>query len=91
VPRNELKDTKMQKTKTYTIDLTKADGNGTFNCPKCGIEISPDDTSEDVYKIIEPIVKEDSLEKILLQCNKCQSRIRLIGFNVLSEKTKRQN
>lgn len=81
----------MQKTKSYTIDLTKVNGNGTFNCPKCGIEISPDDTSENAYTIIEPVVKEDSLEKILLQCNKCQSRIRLIGFNVLSETTNRQN
>jgi transcription elongation factor Elf1 len=81
----------MQKTKPYTIDLTKVNGNGTFNCPKCGIQISPDDTSENAYTIIEPIVKEDSLEKILLQCNNCQSRIRLIGFNALSEKTNRQN
>jgi len=81
----------MHKTKPYTIDLTKVNADGTFNCPKCRIEISPDDTSENVYTIIEPVVKEDCLEKILLRCNNCQSRIRLIGFNVLSETTNRQN
>lgn len=75
----------MQTEKPYTIDLTKIRGNGLIKCPKCGIEISPDDTSETVYSILEPVVKDDSLERILLQCIKCGSRISLVGFDILNE------
>jgi len=71
----------MQKTRLYTIDLTKVKGDGKVNCPRCGVEISPDDTTEEVYTILEPVVKEDCLEKIILRCNRCGSRISLVGFN----------
>jgi len=81
----------MQKMKPYTIDLTKINGNGRVSCPKCGVEISPDDTSEDVYTIIEPVVREDRLEKIVLQCNNCRSQISLEGFSTLSRMAARRN
>jgi predicted RNA-binding Zn-ribbon protein involved in translation (DUF1610 family) len=43
----------MNKTNvSYKIDLTKIDGDGAFPCPKCGTMISPDDESEEIYKII---------------------------------------
>jgi predicted nucleic-acid-binding Zn-ribbon protein len=74
----------LQIVKSFTVDLTKIKGKGDFRCPKCGAYISPDDTSEDTYTILEPIVKEDHLEEIALQCNKCKSRIRLAGFHVLN-------
>ena len=35
------------------LDLTKIDGNGDFPCPTCGVTISPEDESEDVYIILE--------------------------------------
>jgi len=75
----------MQGVKFYTIDLTRIKGNGKVRCPKCKVEISPDDETEDVYTILEPVMKGDSLEKIVLQCNKCGSQIHLTGFHVLNE------
>ena len=66
------------------IDLTKIKGRGEFRCPKCRIEISPDDGKEDAYTILEPVMKKDSLEKIILKCNKCESQIQLIGFHLLN-------
>jgi predicted RNA-binding Zn-ribbon protein involved in translation (DUF1610 family) len=65
------------------LDLTKIDGNGDFHCPHCGVIISPDDESEEVYTILEEKVRNDVLEEMLIQCNKCRSRIRLTGFSIL--------
>jgi len=73
----------LQGIKFYTVDLTKIRGRGVFKCPGCEIEISPDDKTEKVYIILEPVMKEDSLEKILLQCNRCKSQIHLTGFHTL--------
>jgi len=70
----------MQKTKCYIIDLTMIDGKGEFKCPKCGIEISPDDKTEKVYTIIEPIISGETLEKVIIRCNNCKSQIHLTGF-----------
>jgi predicted RNA-binding Zn-ribbon protein involved in translation (DUF1610 family) len=65
------------------LDLTKIDGNGDFPCPNCGVIISPEDESEDVYIILEEKVRNDALEELVIQCNKCGSRIRLTGFPIL--------
>jgi predicted RNA-binding Zn-ribbon protein involved in translation (DUF1610 family) len=65
------------------LDLTKIDGDGDFPCPNCGVIISPEDESEDVYTIVEETVRNDALEEMVIQCNKCGSRIRLTGFSVL--------
>ena len=35
------------------LDLKKIDGEGDFPCPKCGATISPDDVSEETYRILE--------------------------------------
>ena len=75
----------MQRTKCYTIDLTKIGGRGEFECPKCRIKISPDDTTEKAYTILKTATEADRLERIILQCNKCGSQIRLIGFDFLNE------
>lgn len=67
------------------LDLTKIDGNGDFQCPKCGITISPEDESEDVYIIVKEKVNKDVLEELVIQCNKCGCRIRLTGFPALDK------
>jgi predicted RNA-binding Zn-ribbon protein involved in translation (DUF1610 family) len=77
-------DMHMEEVGSYTIDLTTIDGHGEFRCPKCGTKISPDDQTENVYTIMETLTKEDNLESIVLQCNKCGSQIRLVGFEVLN-------
>jgi DNA-directed RNA polymerase subunit RPC12/RpoP len=71
---------KMKTEEIYVIDLYKIKGNGEFKCPKCGSKISPEDLSEDAYTITETQVKEDRLEKVILRCNKCGSKLHMIGF-----------
>jgi DNA-directed RNA polymerase subunit RPC12/RpoP len=67
----------------YTLDLSRIQGNGDILCPKCGVNISPDDETEDIYCILETKVKDDNLEELIIQCQKCRSKIRLIGFSLL--------
>jgi hypothetical protein len=74
----------MQTTKFFTIDLTKIRGKGEFNCPKCGINISPDDKTKKSYKILEALMKENQLDSIMLQCSRCESQIHLTGFRTLN-------
>ncbi len=64
----------------FKVDITQIEGDGDFPCPKCGVMISPDDETETVYKIIDTKVKNRNLEELVLQCNKCGSKIRLVGF-----------
>lgn len=68
------------KSATYTVDLLETDGDGAFPCPKCGTTISPDDSTDETYHIIETKVKNDNLTELILVCNKCGSKIRLVGF-----------
>ncbi|MEM2911352.1 MAG: hypothetical protein QW146_02475 [Candidatus Bathyarchaeia archaeon] len=75
-----MKKTYIKKSTVYTVDLTKIDGDGAFPCPKCGTIISPDDETDEIYQIISTKVKGDDLTELILQCNKCGSTIRLVGF-----------
>ena len=75
-----MKKATTKKDVMYTVDLTKIDGDGAFPCPKCGVIISPDDESEEVYTILETKVKGDKLAELILMCKKCGSKIRLVGF-----------
>jgi len=65
------------------LDLTKIQGKGDFPCPNCGVTISPEDETEDIYTILEEKLRGEVLEELVIQCNKCSSRIRLTGFSVL--------
>ena len=71
--------------KFHVVDLTKIQGTGEIKCPKCGTVISPDDETENAFTILETIMKENNLEKIILKCSKCQSQIRLTGFQLLKK------
>ena len=73
----------MKQPLVYEVDLTKIQGEGDFPCPNCGVIISPEDETEDVYRILETKVKDQTLEELVIQCNKCGSKIRLVGFLVL--------
>jgi len=75
----------LQSTKFFTVDLTKIRGRGEIKCPKCGIRISPEDETESTYIILETVMNGDGLDKITLQCNKCQSQIYLTGFHLLNK------
>jgi hypothetical protein len=75
----------MEQAQAYKVDLTKIDGNGDFSCPRCGNVISPEDTTEETYSIIEPKVNSQGLEEVVLCCNKCKSYIHLTGFSLLEK------
>ncbi len=76
---------KMEQKQAYKLDLTKICGKGDFPCPRCKSVISPDETSEETYSILEPKVNKHGLEEIVICCNKCNSQIHLIGFSLLEE------
>ena len=60
-------------------------GNGDFSCPRCGNSISPDDSTEEAYSILEAKVSDQGLEEILIRCNKCESELHLTGFSLLQK------
>ena len=66
----------------YQVNLAELQGEGDFPCPSCGVVISPEDETEDVYVIVDTKVRGDDLEELVIQCNQCKSKIRLVGFNV---------
>lgn len=75
-----MKKTVTKKDAPYTIDLSKIDGDGSFPCPKCGTVISPEDETEEVYKIVDTKVINDELVELVIVCEKCKSGIKLTGF-----------
>jgi hypothetical protein len=72
--------TPMKQSQIYRIDLTKIDGNGDFPCPNCGAVISPDDETESVYVILETKLRDETLQELVIKCNRCKSKIHLTGF-----------
>jgi len=75
-----MRKTTTKKSATYTIDLTTIDGDGSFPCPKCGTVISPEDESEELYKIVDTKVINDELVELIIMCDKCGSTTKLTGF-----------
>lgn len=68
----------------YVVDLTKIDGDGDFQCPKCGTTVSPEDETETTYMIQEVKMKQDGqLEELVIKCNNCESIIHITGFTSL--------
>ena len=75
----------MKQVHSHVLDLTQIDGNGEFLCPECGNRISPDDCTEMGYSILEIKVKTQSLDEVIIQCNKCATTIHLTGFSLLEK------
>ncbi len=74
-----------KKGKPITLDLTAIDGEGSFACPTCGTMISPDDESEEVYKIVSTKVIGDELVELVICCGTCGTIIKLTGFQQMME------
>lgn len=74
-----------KKASAYKIDLTAIEGDGSFQCPKCGKSISPDDESEENYQISDTKVVNDELAELVISCAKCGSTIKLTGFQQSSD------
>jgi predicted RNA-binding Zn-ribbon protein involved in translation (DUF1610 family) len=75
-----MKKAVVKKNATFTIDLTTIEGDGAFPCPKCGTIISPEDETEEVYKIVDTKVVNDELIELIVMCGNCGSTIKLAGF-----------
>jgi predicted RNA-binding Zn-ribbon protein involved in translation (DUF1610 family) len=78
--KNMMKKSMSKKSVPYSIDLTQIEGDGSFPCPKCGTVISPEDESEEVYKIVDTKIINDELVELVIMCGNCRSNIRLTGF-----------
>jgi len=80
-----MKEGKTKQENAYMLDLTKTDEEGDFLCPRCGTKISPDNTTEEIYSVIEPKVNSYGLEEVLIRCNICGSEIHLTGFSITQQ------
>jgi predicted RNA-binding Zn-ribbon protein involved in translation (DUF1610 family) len=69
-----------KKDSVYTINLAIIEGDGSFPCPKCGMVISPEDESEENYRIVDTKVAKDKLAELVIVCGKCGSAMKLTGF-----------
>lgn len=69
-----------KKDAQYEIDLVAIEGDGSFQCPKCGMSISPEDETEQNYKIVDTKIVNEELAELVIACGKCRSTIKLIGF-----------
>lgn len=65
---------------TYTINLANSAEDGSFQCPKCKLSISPEDETEENYKIEETKLVNGELSELIITCGKCRSVIKLTGF-----------
>ena len=80
-----MKKNMVKKRGLQTVDLTTTEGDGSFSCPKCGTMISPDDESEEVYKIVDTKVVNDELVELVVSCGTCGTVIRVTGFQQAME------
>ncbi len=75
----------VMKKELQTLDLSTVEGDGSFACPKCGTMISPDDESEEVYKILDTKVVGNELAELVISCGTCGTVIKLTGFQQAME------
>ena len=75
-----MKKAVVQKSAAFTLDLTTIEGDGAFPCPKCGAVISPEDETEETYKIVDTKIVNDELVELVVVCSTCGSTIKLAGF-----------
>jgi hypothetical protein len=70
----------VRKGAVQIIDLAQIEGDGSFQCPKCETTISPDDETEEVYKIVNTKVVNDELVELEIICATCGTMMKLTGF-----------
>ncbi len=75
-----MKKSMSKKGMVYTVNLAEIEGDGSFPCPKCATVISPEDETEEVYKIVDTKIVNDELVELVIMCGNCGSNIKLTGF-----------
>jgi predicted RNA-binding Zn-ribbon protein involved in translation (DUF1610 family) len=83
--KNMMKKSMSKKSLDYTVNLTEIDGDGSFPCPKCGTVMSPEDETEEIYKIVDTKIVNDELVELVITCGNCGSNIKLTGFQATLE------
>jgi hypothetical protein len=72
---------KQEKKCEHTINLANVESeDGSFQCPHCGVSISPDDESEDNYEILDTKVVNNELAELVIACGKCDCVIKVTGL-----------
>jgi hypothetical protein len=69
---------------TFIMELCKIKGKREFPCPKCGLIISTEDGDKEGYSIIDTVINDGFLEKIVIKCEICNSIISLEGIDIQS-------
>ena len=69
-----------QKDSSYRINLVSIEGDGSLSCPKCGMIISPQEKTEENYRILDTKIVKNELVELVVSCGKCESTIVLGGF-----------
>ncbi len=78
-----MKKAQLKRSGVYKMDLSQLDDEGTFRCPRCQTAISPDDDSEEVYKIVDTKVVNNQLAELVISCGTCAAQIKLTGLPAL--------
>ena len=75
------------KAEQYVINLNELPVRGrhpeVIRCPGCKVKIDPKDVTNKNYKIAKIEEKDGNLGDMILECNGCDSRIRITGFEYL--------
>ncbi len=75
-----MKKSMSKKRMLYVVNLAEIEGDGSFPCPNCSTMISPEDETEEAYKIVDTKIVNDELVELVIICSTCGSNIRLTGF-----------
>lgn len=76
-----------QPQRDFMRDMTEIEGErGNFPCPKCGVTMSPNDETDTVYRIIDTKFRTENLEEVVILCNNCGSKIRIVRFLQFTQK-----
>ena len=63
----------------YIVNSSSIDEDGSFNCAKCGLKISPEDETSENYEIIDTTIYNGEIAELVINC-RCGSKLRLTGF-----------
>jgi len=72
----------MSEYQTVKLFSKEVNDEASFPCPKCKNLISPEDSSEENYKILGAKLtgkKESMLRELMIQCIKCGTKIKLLA------------
>jgi len=64
----------------YRVNLLTLSNDGSFQCPKCGTIISPEDETNENYEIIDTKVFNGELAELVVACHNCESTLKLSSF-----------